>query len=165
MSAPPRRVLMTADAVGGVWHYALELARGLAASDIEVVLAVLGDRPSPEQELAAEGIEGLTLVHGAFALEWMPGADRDLNAAGSWLLDLQKSFAPDLIHLNGFAHATLPWQAPVLVVAHSCVLSWWRAVHDEEAPADWAAYRRRTRAGLGGGGLVVVYTRLYFGEV
>ena len=168
MSAPrarPRRVLMTADAIGGVWHYALELARGLAASDIEVVLAVLGDRPSPEQELAAEGIEGLTLVHGAFALEWMPGADRDLNAAGSWLLDLQKSFAPDLIHLNGFAHATLPWQVPVLVVAHSCVLSWWRAVHDEEAPADWADYRRRTRAGLRAADLVVAPTRAYLEQV
>ena len=26
----PRRVLMTADTVGGVWTYAIELARGLA---------------------------------------------------------------------------------------------------------------------------------------
>jgi glycogen synthase len=168
VSAPralPRRVLMTADAVGGVWHYALELARGLTTSDIEVVLAVLGHRPLPEQELAAEGMKGLTLVHGAFALEWMPGAERELIAASSWLIELEEAFAPDLIHLNGFAHATLPWQAPVLVVAHSCVLSWWRAVHDEDAPADWADYRRRTRAGLRAADLVVAPTRAFLAQV
>ena len=52
MSPPrtlPRRVLMTADAVGGVWHYALELARGLSGSDIEVVLAVLGPPLHPSR--------------------------------------------------------------------------------------------------------------------
>lgn len=163
--ALPRRVLMTADAVGGVWHYALELARGLAGSDVEVVLAVLGDRPSPEQELAAAAIEGVALAHGAFALEWMPGAERELIAASSWLIGLEEAFAPDLIHLNGFAHATLSWQAPVLVVAHSCVLSWWRAVHDEEAPADWADYRRRTRAGLRAADLVVAPTRAFLEQV
>ena len=136
--ALPRRVLMTADAVGGVWHYALELARGLTGSDVEVVLAVLGPPPAPEQELAAAAIDGLTLVHGGFALEWMPGAERDLDAAGTWLLELEEAFAPDLIHLNGFAHATLPWRVPTVVVAHSCVLSWWRAVHGVDAPAEWA---------------------------
>ena len=34
------RVLMTADAVGGVWTYALELARGLADQGVETLLAV-----------------------------------------------------------------------------------------------------------------------------
>jgi glycogen synthase len=163
--ARPRRVLMTADAVGGVWHYALELARGLAGSDIEVVLAVLGPAPAPEQALAAAAIDGLTLVHGGVALEWMPGAGRDLDTAGSWLLDLEKTFAPDLIHLNGFAHATLSWRVPTVVVAHSCVLTWWRAVHDEDAPADWADYRRRTRAGLRAADLVVAPTRAFLEQV
>jgi glycosyltransferase involved in cell wall biosynthesis len=156
---------MTADAVGGVWHYALELARGLTGSDVEVVLAVLGPAPAPEQDLAAAAIDGLTLVHGGFALEWMPGADRDLSAAGRWLLDLEEAFAPDLIHLNGFAHATLTWRVPTVVVAHSCVLSWWRAVHDEDAPADWANYRRRTRAGLHAADLVVAPTSAFLQQI
>ena len=168
MSAPcalPRRVLVTADAVGGVWHYALELARGLSESDVEVMLAVLGPRPAPEQYLAAASIHGLRLVHGGFALEWMPGAERDLQAAGTWLLELEEAFAPDLIHLNGFAPATLPWGVPIIVVAHSCVLSWWRAVHGGEAPAEWANYRRRTRAGLGAANLVVAPTRAFLQQV
>ena len=33
---------------------------------------------------------------------------------------------PDLVHLNGYCHAALPWRAPAIVVAHSCVRSWWR---------------------------------------
>jgi glycosyltransferase involved in cell wall biosynthesis len=156
---------MTAAAVGGVWHYALELARGLAASDVEVVLAVLGPAPASEQALAAAAIDGLTLAHGGFALEWAPDADRDWDAAGSWLLDLEKAFAPDLIHLNGLAHATLPWRAPTIVVAHSCVLSWWRAVHGDNAPADWADYGRRTRAGLRAADLVVAPTRAFLEQV
>ena len=168
MSAPralPRRVLMTADAVGGIWHYALQLVRGLTGSKVEVVLAVLGPPPAPEQCAAAASIEGLTLVHGGFALEWMPGAERELDAAGSWLLELEATFAPDLVHLNGFAHAALPWRVRTIVVAHSCVLSWWRAVKGADAPAEWADYRRRTRAGLRAADLVVAPTRAFLDEV
>ncbi|HET9225405.1 MAG TPA: glycosyltransferase family 1 protein, partial [Thermoanaerobaculia bacterium] len=47
----PRKVLMTADTVGGVWNYALELARGLADQGIEVALASMGN---PLDELQRE---------------------------------------------------------------------------------------------------------------
>ena len=40
-----RRVLMTADAVGGVWTYALELAAGLDRAGVAVVFAVMGPPP------------------------------------------------------------------------------------------------------------------------
>lgn len=165
MHATPRRILMTADAVGGVWNYALQLARGLAGSDVEVVLAVLGPSPAPEQYVAAAKIDRLTLIHGEFALEWMPGAESELNACGKWLLELETAFAPDLIHLNGFAHAALPWRAPTVVVAHSCMLSWWRAVRGSGAPAEWADYRERTLAGLRAANLVVAPTRSFLDEV
>jgi glycogen synthase len=161
----PRRVLMTADAVGGVWHYAIELAGGLTRSDVEVVLAVLGPPPAPEQVATANTIDGLTLVHGEFALEWMPGAEGDLDEAGAWLLELEDAFRPDLVHLNGFAHAALPWRAPTLVAAHSCVLSWWRAVKGADAPPEWAAYRQWTLAGLRAADLVVAPTRAFLGQV
>jgi glycogen synthase len=163
--ARPRRVLMTADGVGGVWQYAMQLARGLTGSGVEVVLAVLGPSPTPDQHLTASPIDGLTLLHGSFALEWMPGAEPDLDAAGSWLLEVGEAFAPDLVHLNGFAHAALPWNVPTVVVAHSCVLSWWRAVHGVDAPADWADYRRRTLAGLRAADLVVAPTRAFLEQL
>ena len=46
------RVLMTTDAVGGVWAYALELATALR---VEVVLAVLGPAPDPDQRADEPG--------------------------------------------------------------------------------------------------------------
>jgi glycogen synthase len=161
LGSAPTRVLMTADAVGGVWRYALELARGLTSTGTEVVLAVMGPPATPEQLAEAAAINGVRAVEGSFDLEWMPGADDDVVRAGAWLMELQATYAPGLVHLNGYAHAALPWQAPVVVVAHSCVLSWWLAVHGEEAPAEWDGYRRRTAAGLRAADLVVAPTRAF----
>ena len=53
------RILMTTDAVGGVWTYALDLARGLAALDIETVLAVLGPTPTPRRPMRRAAVPGL----------------------------------------------------------------------------------------------------------
>ncbi|PAX08625.1 glycosyltransferase family 4 protein [Sphingomonas lenta] len=43
------RLLMTADAVGGVWQYATELAAALVPHGVETTIAVLGPAPSAEQ--------------------------------------------------------------------------------------------------------------------
>lgn len=159
-AAPPvERVLMTADAVGGVWHYALELCVGLAEHGIEVVLATMGAPPSAVQRHAAEALGNVTLVAGDFRLEWMPGAEADLARAGAWLRELEREHAPDLVHLNGYAHAALGWRAPVVVVGHSCVFSWWMAVHGAEPPPEWNVYRERVRAGLQAADAVVAPTR------
>lgn len=60
-----------------------------------------------------------------------------------------------MIQLNGYGHASLPWGLPVVVVAHSCVLSWWRAVKGEGAPSSWDRYREVVRRGLEAADLVV----------
>ena len=69
-----------------------------------------------------------------FALEWMKDPWADVDRAGAWLLALESQLHPDVVHLNGFCHAALPWRAPVVTVAHSCVCSWWRSVHGVQAP-------------------------------
>jgi glycosyltransferase involved in cell wall biosynthesis len=160
-----RRILMTADAVGGVWQYSLELASGFCANGGEVRVAVMGPAPTEEQAHAALAISGLSLVHGDFRLEWMQDAEADLARAGDWLLAQARDFRPDLVHLNGYAHAALPWERPVVVVAHSCVLSWWRAVHGCEAPAEWDVYRARVQAGLDAADLVVAPTRAFLDTI
>ena len=137
---------MTADAVGGVWTYALELARSLAPA--EVVLATMGPAPDAAQQAEAQAIPNLELTTGDFRLEWMDDPWADVDAAGEWLLSLEAHHRPDLIHLNGYCHAASPWQAPCLVVAHSCVLSWWEAVKEGPAPSGWARYARKVAAGL-----------------
>ena len=61
----PRRVLLTADAVGGVWRYALELAAGFAERGIETVIAVLGPVPN---EVQREEAGTLKLIGAYFAI-------------------------------------------------------------------------------------------------
>jgi glycosyltransferase involved in cell wall biosynthesis len=144
----PFKILMTADAVGGVWQYCVDLAAGLAQENVQVLLAVLGPAPSTEQRRQASLIPNLTLAEGNYALEWMSDPWADVDKSGEWLLQLQNDFNADLIHLNGYSHASLPWNKPVLVVAHSCVYSWWRAVFDCAPGPEWLEYQCRVTAGL-----------------
>lgn len=155
MQPLPRKVLMTADTVGGVWTYALELAWGLADHGIEVALATMGKPVDELQREMARRIPRLKVFESNFKLEWMEDPWRDVERAGEWLLGLEERFAPDLIHLNGFVHGSLPWSAPKIVVGHSCVLSWWEAVKREPAPEGWDRYREEVRAGLAAADLVV----------
>lgn len=142
------RILMTADAMGGVWSYALELVRELGARGHEVALATLGSLPRPAQARAAAAMPNLELFTRECALEWMENPWREVDAAGDWLLDLERKIEPDVAHINGYAHAALPFRCPIAVVAHSCVLSWWRGVKGSEAPRSWDRYRRRVARGL-----------------
>ena len=149
---------MTTDAVGGVWTYALELARALEPYGVQIALASMGPPPSPAQRAEAAGRPNVTLHEGTFALEWMDDPWAEVARAGDWLLDLAAAFKPDVVHLNGYVHATLPWGMPVLVAAHSCVFSWWSAVRGEPPPASWHEYRRRVSAGLATADFVVAPT-------
>ena len=144
----PNTVLMTTDTVGGVWIYALEMARSLGERGVQVVLAAMGDRPSPVQLDAAASISTLKLESRPYKLEWMQQPWDDVRESGEWLLDLEAAYNPDIIHLNGYAHGALAWSAPVLIVGHSCVWSWFHAVRGSAPGAEWAIYRREVARGL-----------------
>ncbi len=152
------RILMTADAMGGVWTYAMELAGAFQGRGVEILLATMGALPSPAQRQEAARFGHVDLRTSECKLEWMDDPWAEVEEAGGWLLGLAEEWQPDVIHLNGYAHADLPWGRPVLVGAHSCVLSWWRAVKGEEAPARLATYRDRVKAGLEAAHLVVAPT-------
>jgi glycogen synthase len=153
------RVLMTADAVGGVWTYALELARALTPLGLSTTIATMGPRPSADQLSAAAGISGLEIVTSDFQLEWMDDPWADVAGAGEWLLDLESRVGPIIVHLNGFVHAALPWRAPVVAVGHSCVTSWAEAVGGEIEPQRLARYRQAVSTGLHAADWVVAPTR------
>jgi glycosyltransferase involved in cell wall biosynthesis len=104
-------------------------------------------------------VPSLVLHESDFRLEWMDEPWDDVARAGEWLARLERDLAPDVVHLNGYAHGALPWRVPAVVVAHSCVASWWRAVHGVAAPAAWDHYRAAVRAGLDGAAAVVAPTR------
>lgn len=159
------RVLMTADAVGGVWTYALDLSAALAPHDICVVLATMGPRPSDAQRAAVERLGNVELLESDYRLEWMADPWRDVSSAGQWLLELAKDTAADIVHLNGYTLAALPWQRPVVCVAHSCVVSWWHAVHREQPPAQWDTYRKNVSRGLHSADRVIAPTQAFLEQL
>ena len=142
------KILLTADPIGGVWNYALELCAALQPLGVRVHLATLGRVLSAAQRAQIGSRSNVTLHESAFRLEWMRDPWADLEEAGDWLLTLEHELRPDLIHLNHLVHADLPWRTPVLSVGHSCVLSWWRAVHHAPAPGEWNTYRERVTKSL-----------------
>ena len=155
LNQEPKRILMTADTVGGVWTYALELTRALQPQGVEVLLAVMGPRLSAAQYEDAHAIPNLNLFKSDYKLEWMPGCWQDVKRAGDWLLHLEQRLQPDLVHLNGYAHGNLPWTSPTLVAGHSCVFSWWQSVHGDTPPDEWQRYKNEVKNGLHAADLVV----------
>lgn len=149
------RILMTTDTVGGVWTYCLELAAALASHGVEIALATMGTLPTSAQRAEVARLGNVHLFTSEYKLEWMEQPWADVDEAGEWLLELAAEFQPDAVHLNGYAHAALPWDVPVVVVAHSCVLSWWQAVKRESPPAWLAEYGHRVAEGLRGADMIV----------
>src|SRR5688572_27794442 len=84
----PRRVLMTADTIGGVWGYSMLLAKGLASHGVRVTIAVMGERVSDEQRAEAAALGNVDLETRRYRLEWMRDPWRDVDRAGEWLLRL-----------------------------------------------------------------------------
>jgi glycogen synthase len=154
-------VLMTADTVGGVWTYAMELTRALP--EIDFTIATMGRRASDDQRASLP--PNVRLVESDYKLEWQDDPWEDVARAGGWLLDLESDLAPDVVHLNGYAHGVLPFRAPAIVVGHSCVLSWWRAVHGDGAPAEWNDYRVHVERGLAAANLVVAPSAWMLGQL
>jgi glycosyltransferase involved in cell wall biosynthesis len=148
------KILISTDTVGGVLTYTAELAAALEAAGDEVVVATMGPRLRRAQREALPA-----RVHeSGFRLEWMEDPWDDVEAAGRWLLALEEEEQPDVVHLCSYAHSALPFQAPKVLVAHSDVLSWWRAVHGSEAPVGWNRYREEVSAGLEAADAVVAPT-------
>ena len=150
---------MTADTVGGVWTYAVDLCRALEGRNVEVLLATMGAEVKPHQRNELAGLSHVRLAESRFALEWMEAPWADVQRAGRWLLELEESFRPHAVHLNGYVHGSLPFGAPVLCAGHSCVRSWWKAVRGEPVPSSWDTYTDKVQLGLRSARLVVAPTR------
>src|SRR5205809_1468605 len=90
-----RRVLMTADSVGGVWPYSLDLATAFRDRGIETTLAVMG--PAMERGQREDAVQrGIGLAQGPFKLEWEESPWDDVRRAGDWLLEVAARVRPEL---------------------------------------------------------------------
>ena len=149
MKARPRHVLMTADTVGGVWTYALDLAAGLAEAGVSASLAVLGPAPTADQAAEAAAIEGLTLVETGLPLDWTAPDVGALERASHGVRLLADRLDVDLVHLNAPALAASErFAQPLVSVAHSCLATWWSAVRSGPPPEDFGWRIRAHRLGL-----------------
>ncbi len=157
----PRRILLAADAVGGVWSYAAELAAGLARHGLETVLAVPGPAPSSAQRAEIAGIPGLRLRRSDLPLEWQAEQPGQLALLANWIDTVARADAVDLVHLNGAALAPLLAAAPVVVTQHSCLATWWRALRSEPLPPAWRWQVEATAAGLATADAVIAPSRAF----
>jgi glycosyltransferase involved in cell wall biosynthesis len=154
VTAIPERILMTVDAVGGVWQYAVALARHLSLSGATVIFVGVGPEPDTQQKIDAKFVAKIVWLK--IPPEWMAKTEAELNDLPNEIATLVRAFAIDLVHLNEPGQAVgLSLPCPVLAVSHSCIGTWFRGVRNTTPPDDWAWHLERTRAGLGQADLVV----------
>ncbi len=153
------RVLVTTDAVGGVWTYTRELVTGLLRQNVDVTLVSFGRLPSASQTAWLD--ERVDFRPTPFPLEWMPEAEREIEESCRYLEAVIEETAPDLLHLNQYCYGAVRSDVPRIVVAHSDVVSWWQEVKGEAPPdSSWFAwYRETVQKGLAGATAVVTPSR------
>jgi glycosyltransferase involved in cell wall biosynthesis len=149
-------VLITLDAVGGVWRYALDVARGLEAHGVACLLVGFGPEPSLSQRAECGDRE---LVWTGEPLDWMIADSSALDAGTRKLAILRQEWKADVLHLNLPSQAAgLPSDIPVVVASHSCVPTWWQAVRGTDLPPEWVWLRQRNQDGFQRANLIVVPT-------
>ncbi|MBB4008639.1 glycosyltransferase family 4 protein [Allorhizobium taibaishanense] len=152
------RLLMTLDAVGGVWRYAIDLAGELKSLGIETVFVGLGPRPATHQVQEAEEIGELIWLDAP--LEWMVEDEAALSSLPALLQDLAAKHGADLLHLNAPSQAVgIDPALPVLAVSHSCVATWFAGVRGERLPAGWEWQHAINRKGFDRADVVVTPSR------
>lgn len=154
-----RRVLITTDAVGGVWTYSVELAGAMRALGIEPVLAAMG--PSPSLEHLAQA--GRTpVIDTGLPLDWLADSAHEVRQAGLALAQLADDVGADVVQLHSAALACdARYDQPVVAVQHSCVATWWDAVRDEPLPQELKWRRELVECGLRRADAVVAPTEAF----
>ncbi len=149
--------LITADAMGGVWTYVRELVTGLSRRGVRVTLVSFGEIPTAAQTAWMESLENVDFRPTAFRLEWMQDVVTDFDASSEYLASIVREVKPDILHLNQYCYGDLQVDIPIVVVAHSDVVSWWVGVHGHQPqPNDWIDwYRIVVTRGIEGADFVV----------
>lgn len=141
------RILMSVDAVGGVWRYAMDLATTLVREGFSFVFVGFGPRPGAWQRAEAERLGQLFWLDAP--LDWTTQDERPLNVIPHCIAALVDSYDVDIVHLNLPSQAAgLNLPVPTVVVSHSCVVTWFDTVRDAPLPDEWSWQQRRNQAGF-----------------
>ncbi|NJR79487.1 glycosyltransferase family 4 protein [Sphingomonas corticis] len=150
-----RRVLMTADSVGGVWQYATDLAVALSG-DHDVTIAHMG--PGSVDEVA-----GVRVIATGLPLDWLAEDAAAVRAAAAAIVDLARSGRAEVVQLNSPAlAAAATFDVPVVAVDHGAIATWWEATRPgEPLPARYAWHAALAADGLRRADAVVVPSAAY----
>ncbi len=158
--------MLTADAVGGVWRYSLDLAQGMIVAGIEPILVLLGPLPSMQQRAEIRAIDGLQVIPTSLPLDWTAKNPGELRAATAALAGLATRLRADSVHLHTPALAAqAPWSVQTVAVAHSCVKTWWQAVRGGALPEDLAWRAEFMAHGLAEADTVIAPTQAFAAEL
>lgn len=156
----PRHILMTLDAVGGVWRYGLDLCRSLGPHGIRFLLVGLGPEPSKAQWEEVRRLRNADVVWLDIPLDWQAESAAEMETLPHWLDELARRWQIDLMHLNLPSQAAgLNVDCPVVVASHSCLATWWQAVRREDFPSSWQWNRESNARGLNAADLVITPSR------
>ena len=152
-------VVMTTDAVGGVWSYSLTLTAALRRRGIDVTLVSIG--PAPDAMQTAMVPPGTRLHVTDYKLEWQEGLNGDVALSGAFIARLVDDLRPEVLHSNHYCYGALATGTAKVVVAHNDLLSWltWTR-NDGDAgrlvvPPHLTDYRAFVEEGLAGADVVV----------
>ena len=133
---PSRHVLMTTDAVGGVWTYALDLAAACARDGTRRDAGRARAGAAPAQVAAGRGRAGCDVAgdRAAPRLDWRRTPRRRARGGRRPGRDSRARRAPtSSISTSPRWRLRGAFDCPVVAVCHSCVATWWAAVRGRPA--------------------------------
>lgn len=159
------RILLTTDTVGGVWTFTQELTQQLLFKGHSVALVSFGRNPSETQN------QWFSLISTAFPwtfryecselpLEWMQNNQNIFPSGAAVIHAIATRFQPDIIHSSQFCWGSLRLGVPIVITAHSDVISWAITVKpDTLQDSFWLRhYRNLVQSGLSSADAVVAPT-------
>ncbi len=156
-------ILITTDVVGGVWDFSCALARELQGRGHRASLLAFGAPSAGQRQQAAACAE--TLAAEDLKLEWMQGSARDVQQARALTAETIERLRPDVLQANQFALGSAKASVPVVLTAHSDVLSWSKWTQGARPGSEWRGYEALVQEGLAGADAVVAVSHFLAGEL
>lgn len=157
-----RHLLLSADAVGGVWQYSTDLIRALASHGYQVTLAVMGPALSEAQRAEAAALPDARVMETGLELEWLAAEAAPILHAEARLAEMAGDLRVDLVQLHTPALVSAGrYPCPVVALLHSCVATWWSAVREGPMPQDFAWRAALVEQGMKRASRVIVPTAAF----